>query len=445
MDSLEKKIEQTQPSQLSRREVLRGATATVGAGVAALAAGAVMTGCTKAAEEAMRAPERAGGAGVGIEALPKRFSQEEMTRRAGALRAAMKQADLDGLLLSTRPDGNGDIGWLAGYPAEYAVFAMDGKTLLIGGEGEIELYTGVEKRESEDGMASTAITAAIKELGLSRGRIGVGYLQDVVRLPEGGMNYTTYDRVKRANSGARFEQASDLLLMVKLPRSAEEVAVLEQAHAISEAALATLMRTARPGTLHSTAWLATWQTLVAGSNEFPTRLSLRSGKEGNTGGKPFHEKMLAGTICNQEISASVLGYGSQVNQSFLIGGPAPADWEPAGNYCIDLLNKMIDYIKPGNKVMDAVAYYEKEVAKRGEVFRGVVFHSGGNNDGPRWGPGRKEALDAVFQPGMVFTIKPRIPIKGVEAPAAQFGDGVVITATGARRMGKRKLELVTVS
>jgi Xaa-Pro aminopeptidase len=106
---------------------------------------------------------------------------------------------------------------------------------------------------------------------------------------------------------------------------------------------------------------------------------------------------------------------------------------------------MIDYIKPGNKVMEAVDFYEKEVAKRGEVFRGVVFHSGGNNDGPRWGPGRKEAVDAVFQEGMVFTIKPRIPIKGVPAPAAQFGDGVVVTATGTRRLGKRKLELVTVS
>jgi Xaa-Pro aminopeptidase len=423
---------------LSRRDMLQGAAA----GVAAVAAGAVLAGCARQAEEAMRAPARVGG---GVDALPKRFSQEEMTRRVGVLRAAMRSAGYDGLLLSTRPDGNGDIGWLTGYPASYAVFAMDGMAKVIGGEGEIELYEGVEKSESEDGRASTAISAAIRELGLSRGRIGVGYLQDIVRLPEGGMNYTTFDRVRRANSGARFEAASDLLLMVKLPRSAEEIAVLEHAHAISEAALATLMRTARPNTLHSAAWLATWHTLVAGSNEFPTRLSLRSGKEGNTGGQPFNEKMLAGTICNQEISASVLGYGSQVNQSFLIGGPAPADWESAGNYCLDLFHRLVEHIKPGMRVMDASAFYEQEVLKRGDIFRGVVFHSGGNNDGPRWGPGRSEALDAVFQEGMVFTIKPRIPIKGVEAPAAQFGDGVVVTATGARRLGKRKLELVTVS
>ena len=260
-----------QTGQLTRREVLRTATA----GVAAVAAGTVLTACSKPAEQAA-APELSSAITPGV--LPKRFSQEEMTRRFGVVRAAMQQAGFDGLLLSARPDGNGDIGYLAGYPAQYAVFALDGKALVIGGEGEIELYEGVEKREAEDGLNSTAINAAIKELGLARGRIGVGYLQDIVRLPEGGMNYTTFDRVKRLSAGARFDSAADMLLAVKLPRSAEEISVLTQAHAISEMALDTLMKTARPGTLHSKAWLATWQTLVGASNEFPTRLSLRSGK-----------------------------------------------------------------------------------------------------------------------------------------------------------------------
>jgi Xaa-Pro aminopeptidase/Xaa-Pro dipeptidase len=231
--------------------------------------------------------------------------------------------------------------------------------------------------------------------------------------------------------------------MVKLARSAEELAVLEKAHAISEMGLQALMETARPGAYHRDVWLAVYQAMVSVSSESPTRLSLRSGAEGNTGGRPIVELMQAGSICNQEISARVLGYGSQVNQSVLLGGPAPADWESAGQYCIDLFQRLVDYIKPGERVMDAVDYYVQEVEKRGEGYWGVIFHSGGNNDGPRWGPGRPEATDAVFQEGMVFTIKPRIPIKGLEAPTAQFGDGVVVTSTGARRLGKRPLELVT--
>ena len=44
---------------------------------------------------------------------------------------------------------------------------------------------------------------------------------------------------------------------------------------------------------------------------------------------------------------------------------------------------------------------------------------------------------------MVFTIKPRIRIKAVETPTAQFGDAVVVTANGARRLGTRKLEILS--
>jgi len=420
----------TSNSALSRREWLQRTSA----GLAVAAASGVLATSPAAAAPA---------ADITPEALPKRFTQAEMTRRVGAIRAAMKAQGFDGLLLPSRPDGNGDIGWLTGTGAQYAVFAMNGKALVIGGEGEGKLYDGVEAQKAEGGLDSIGINSAIKTLGLASARIGVGYLQDIVRLPEGGMNYTTFDRVKHSNPQARFDSAADLLLMVKLPRSAEEIAVLEKADAISEMGLQTLMNTAKPGALHSDAWLAVYRTMVGASTEFPTRLSLRSGKEGNTGGHPINEKMLAGTICNQELSASVLGYGSQVNQSFLIGGPAPADWKSAAQYCIDLFQKLVDSIKPGEPVMKVVDLYKTEVEKRGPGQWGVVFHSGGNNDGPRWGPGRPEAVKALFQEGMVFTIKPRVPIKGVDAPAAQFGDGVVVTSTGARRLGKRKLEILS--
>jgi Xaa-Pro aminopeptidase len=374
--------------------------------------------------------------------MPKRFSQEEMARRWSATRAAMKEQGFDGLLVTARPDGSADMGWLTGTEAQYAVFPAEGKTLVVGGGGD--LYEGVESREAPEDRFSEGISGALRELGLTRGRIGVGYLQDIVRLPEGGFNYTTLERVRRTNPQARFESAADLLLMVKLPRSAEEIAVLEKATEVSEAGLAAMMRTARPGAVHREVWLAVYNALVGATGEFPTRLSLRSGQEGNTGPSPLDETMQAGHILNQEISSKVLGYGSQVNHSVCVGGPAPGDWQPAAQYCIDLFHQLVDWIRPGRPISEAMEFYTQEVEKRGPGYWGVVFHSGGGNDGPRWGPGRPEAANALLQEGMVFTIKPRIPIQGVEAPAAQFGDAVVVTANGARRLGKRKLEIVTV-
>jgi Xaa-Pro aminopeptidase len=346
------------------------------------------------------------------------------------------------LLVTDRPDGSADVGWLTGSGGQYVVLAQDGNVLALGG-GDGERYDGLQSREAPEMKFSEGINSAIKELGLTGGRIGVGYLQDVVRLPEGGINFTTLDRVRRANPQARFESAADLLLMVKLPRSAEEIAVLEKATAASELGLQAIQRTARPGAIHRDVWLAVYNAMVNASGEFPTRLSLRSGQEGNTGPRPLEEAMQAGTICNQELSATVLGYGSQVNQSMLIGAPAPADWREASLYCIDLFQKMVDWIKPGKRIKDGMDYYKAEVEKRGEGYWGVLFHSAGGNDGPRWGPGRAEAAEAVLQEGMVFTVKPRIRIKGVKAPAAQFGDAVVVTATGARRLGTRKIEILS--
>jgi Xaa-Pro aminopeptidase len=54
-----------------------------------------------------------------------------------------------------------------------------------------------------------------------------------------------------------------------------------------------------------------------------------------------------------------------------------------------------------------------------------------------------ENSDLVIEPGMVFTIKPRVPIPGLATPSSQIGDGVVITENGAARLGRRKLEPVS--
>ncbi|MCZ6753331.1 MAG: hypothetical protein O7E51_16085, partial [Acidobacteria bacterium] len=67
----------------------------------------------------------------------------------------------------------------------------------------------------------------------------------------------------------------------------------------------------------------------------------------------------------------------------------------------------------------------------------------GWGDGPRFGVGRMEGLDdLLIEAGMVFTMKPNVPIRDT-SPAAQFGDAVLVTENGARRLGKRKLEVIT--
>jgi Xaa-Pro aminopeptidase len=280
---------------------------------------------------------------------------------------------------------------------------------------------------------------------MGQARIGVGFLVDVFRNGEGGVSSTTLDRVRKAFPGAQFSSAVDLLARAKFSRSAEEIAVLEKASEVSEAGLQAMMDTARPGAVHRDIWFNIYKALISASGELPTRVAIRAGAEANTsGGRPLEEKLKAGQILNQEISGTVLGYGSQVNQSVCVGSPAPTDWPDAAKYCMDLYQSLLEWIVPGKSFKDFLEFYRTKAEARGGGRAGsVVFHTGGASDGPRWGPTRKEGIDLVLETGMVFTMKPRVPIKNT-SPFAQYGDPIVVTDKGGRRLGKRKFEIKTV-
>ncbi|MGH9895243.1 MAG: hypothetical protein ACREA0_25315, partial [bacterium] len=97
------------------------------------------------------------------------------------------------------------------------VFPHDGKITAISGSrstlGENEL--GIEIRpdgrprgavsgNAEGGIWSPAIIESLRDKGMTRARIGVGNLVGVYRNEEGGVSYTTLDRVMKALPQAQF-------------------------------------------------------------------------------------------------------------------------------------------------------------------------------------------------------------------------------------------------
>jgi Xaa-Pro aminopeptidase len=251
--------------------------------------------------------------------------------------------------------------------------------------------------------------------------------------------------VRRAFPQAQFESAADILWRVKLVHSAEEIAVLEKATEVSELGVQAMVETARPGTIHRDVWLKMYSAMVQASGERPWRLSISARGSGNASfGFPLDEIFSSGQILGQECSGSVLGYGSQVNHSVLLGSPAPADWASAGQYCLDLFQTLLERIAPGKSIKEFCDFCGEKLKARGVVRPGgVLIHSSGLADLPRCGPGRMEGGDElVFQAGMAFDLKPSVPVKQTPTPA-EFGDSILVTEKGARRLGKRKMELMT--
>ncbi len=388
------------------------------------------------------------------DAMPRGFSQAEIERRWNKCREWMKKENFDALLVPSRPEGNADIKWLSEGNPDWIVFPQQGKPTAIFRTGDdAEAFgksTHLDINLANSRLSrSDLIISTLKDAGAAKGRIGVGNLSGVVRNDEGGVSYITMKNLVDGLPGAKLESAVNLLMRVKLARGSEEIEVLKLASRISELGLKAIVETAGPGVPQRDVWFQVFKALLDASGEAPGRVSIRSGDEGNTAnGQPLNEYMQAGQIIGEEISASVLGYNSQVNQAICIG-PAPAKWESAYNYNIELFNELLDWAKPGKSFADYSTLYKQRIDKwvasqGGEMYFGVVFHTAGAmGDGPRMGWGRDdENSDLVIEPGMVFTLKPRVPIAGI-SPNSQIGDAILITDKGAERLGRRKLDRIT--
>jgi len=436
--------------ELTRRDVLHGATA----GLAVSLTGPLLSGCEQRATE-----ENAGPPAVRALTpadMPEKWSIEEMQRRWRVTRERMKEQQLDcllvpqhrpGAMVMERLDGDMDVEWLTGHslPFKFVVLPYEGTVTAISG-GKIrrtpeEKWTeerGIEVRFPEQGRWSGAIIDCLREKGMTRARIGVGNLVDAIRQPEGEVSYTTYDRVLKALPGATFVPAGELLWRVKLVHSTEEIAVLEKSVAVGEIGLQAMMETARPGVVQRIVWLAMFNAMVNASGERPFRLSIAAAAPPNsTVNRPTEDVIQAGQVLSQECTGAVLGIGTQVNHSVLVGAPAPEDWETVGQYCLETFHAVVAAIAPGKTIGEVCLIHDERQRARGQRGGGVLFHSAELRTGSD-----RAGADVVLQPGMVFDIKPTFLMKS--GLPIQFGESVVVTENGARRLGTRELKLTTV-
>lgn len=439
---------------LSRRKLLQGASA----GVAASILTPALSTWGKAGQAEGISPTRLPA--ITPASLPKAWTPEEIHRRWAAVRQKMKEANLDALLvcqhhsgemITERQDGDADVEYLTGItlPFKWVVLPYEGKvtafsTQQVRGEPEEQLCKerGIDLRVAR-GPWSAGIIDAMKEANLAQGRIGVTDLVDASRQVEGEVTYTTYDRVLKAFPQAKFEPASYLIDGVAALHSAEEIAVLEKSTQVGELGLQAMFATARPGVMQRTVWLAMWNAMVNASGERPFRVSIRADAEGNSAlNRPLEEVMRAGQVLSQECSACVLGYGSQVNHSVVVGSPAPADWDAAAKDSLDTFHEMVALVAPGKTVKEVCAPLDKRLVARGERAGALVIHSGGLGTLPRGGSAGAFG-DTVLQANMVFDVKPTFRMKN--GATAQFGDSILVTETGARRLGKREMKVVKLS
>jgi len=390
--------------------------------------------------------------------LPK-FSAGERDRRWGKVRELMRAAGLDAIIgfpnQSHWDQFQADIRYLThigGHQYEVAVvFPLSGEVAaFVRGANEVEWWAiaqdWVKDIRATRRTWGEPVIERMKELKLDAARIGVSGLSGLLRAPEGTVVTGMLEKVKKAFPKAQIENATEILQDARSVKGEEEVAFIERSAEILDRVVAALVAKARPGVMENEVVATIWQTIISNGGDYPSMTHWGAGK-----GVPWasrmapHRKLEAGDMINTELEAKYGGYIAQTVQAACLG-KIPLELRRAFEVSVAIFDDLVAFMKPGVTYREVIRRYQNLVRESGHIPKGMLLHGRGIGEDRPQVTGEADVgyntaqytmhLDIPLVVGNVMVLKPgAMP---AEAPdSIRCGDTVAITATGARRLGKR--------
>jgi Xaa-Pro aminopeptidase len=386
------------------------------------------------------------------------LSIEERDRRYKIVRAQMAQRGIDCLLL---PANTGRweqmqadsryISSIGGFGTEvFTVFPREGDVTAYifnrAGWWKQAQNWVQDVRDGRNRWGRNAVER-IGELGLQKGTIGISGLAGLFRAPEGIIPYTSIKAIQDAFPDAKLVNATEMMQEIRAVKSSEEVSLLERSAAIIDKTIETMVRTAEPGVSEKELYGAMVHTMLANGGELPTLFFLSAGPGiSNSSFVPTDYRIQKGDRLIDEIEAKYGGYAAQAVSPVVLGAP-----DDAYQRMIDISRSCFDAIlgamKPGVTFGQLFEIYRNTVEHHGKgkyLWNHPMMHARGlGDDGPALlGDKDLERFSKIqLQKGMTFILKPQVrPAEG--KGRASLGDTVTVTESGARRLGKRELQLI---
>lgn len=392
-----------------------------------------------------------------------RFSLAERDRRWKAVRELMRQQNIDVIVTPQNSghsaDYQADTRYLThcggGEPDVAAVFPLDGEVTAIATSAAprwptVQDWT-MDVREARRNYGR-AIVDRLKELNVERGRIGITGLGEIegTRTPEGTIFYGTWKQIREAFPNAELVDATKILAQVRYVKSQEEIDVLAKSMEIIELAIQAEIAAALPGVKDWEVWAAAQYAMMRHGSEMPVHCFWVSGKNPKrTLTRPSMRILERGDVIINELEASWIGYRSQ--------GVQPVFVEVINTVQAELIkvqreifNRVLESLKPGITVGELAELTRKtaeSIAPKSGPAAGasgdLTMHGrGAGDDGPIITPHARSPrqLGLAMQENMVLVCKPSA-ISADGEYICQWGDTVVVTENGGRRLGKRPHEL----
>jgi len=367
------------------------------------------------------------------EGLP-RFSDGEMARRLGAARALAERKGVEALLLfghsGSRRHYQADIHYVsevAPYHEAYCLVPVNGDPVLwithhnhFASARELSRISDV-RRGTRD--AASVIAAELGKRGLGTGRIGL----------VGPMFYQEHGRLLAALPQASWTDLSAAFKLLRIKKSAEELAWQRVAAAGCDRVMAALHAAIRPGIeereLLVLSEQVAWQFGCQPNFLYLNSTSMKASESCVPNQNLSRRKLQMGDVINTELTVSYGMYSAQLLRPFFLGEPTP---EYAHLYGVlkrshDLL---AEAMKPG-VTLDHLREVSLEIQRGGYTTVDGLMHGFGVDIlppalGPRFAP---PPAPYALETDVTIVLQPN-PTTADERMGMQLGQMGLITESG---------------
>ena len=384
-----------------------------------------------------------------------RFSRDERNRRWQRIRAAMARDGIDVIVAPPHTGHHDHFSAYSRYIAGIGGFSFE-VGIVFPYEGEVTIVTvpdvAPQKWQAQQDWVSDIRTsgrafgdgliARLKELGLAKPRIGLAGLSGVPRFADGIVAHLFYTNLAAAFPQAEIVDCTRLLDAARYVKSDEEIEFLRRSVALAEVAIAALRGKARPGVSEASVYAAMIATMMEGGGEIPAMIMWSAGAPERlvSAGPPTLRRLAHGDFLRVEVEGRYAGYCGQVTQMAVLGKVPPV-YRDMWRLQQEAVQLCCEDMRPGI-TLGELARRTEALAQGTPCRIKFLMHGRGlGDDAPMYVFSAAEEVKSwAVEANACFIAKP-VVARDAHADVV-WGNSVVVTPTGAKRLGIAPAEFI---
>ena len=378
------------------------------------------------------------------------FSKQEFSQRKTKVLQSMKEQGLDALLMFRQES----MYWLTGYDTFGYVFFQ---TLVLDSKGNVILLTRApDLRQAQN-------TSNIEDIRIWVDKDGSNPADDLKNILEElslkgkkvGIEYEAYGLTgrntlrlnKSLKSYCNIEDQSELISKIRVIKSQEEIVYVKKAAELADLALDQAWKHTKAGVSEAKILAEMQKVVLEGGGDYPANEYIIGSGHNALLCRYQSEKRFLSKIDQLSIewAGTFKHYHSAMFRTIPVGKPNSKHIK-MHEACLEALNNCEKKLKPGNTVGEVFDIHAKTFDNLGynKSRMNACGYSLGSTFSPNWmdWPMLYTGNPYVVTPGNIFFMH-MILMDSDNKLAMNLGETYLVTDSGNERLGKQKLDLVT--